>query len=111
MSVERNVTLHDGAELTSGNGNTFTIDGLYGAAYLNVKSVAGSPGTLDVIVEERDPVTGQFYTVATFAQVAQSTTKEKVALPTLFTNTLRASWTVVGGSPGYDFEVGIYTKE
>jgi hypothetical protein len=102
----KTATLHaSGAELASGNGAGVNCRSNIGAVYLSVTGVAGSPGLLDVTVEEQDPKSGRWYTIATFAQVAQSTTTEKVALTGFYANNLRAAWTITGPSPGYIFEV------
>lgn len=97
-------TIHaSGTEITSGSGSGVDCKSNVGAVYLDVTGFAGSPDTLDVIVEERQG--GKWYTVATFAQVGNTLATEKVVLTGYYGNILRASWTLSGGTPGFEFKV------
>jgi hypothetical protein len=97
-------TLHaSGTEITSGSGSGVDCKSNAGAVYLDVTAFGNSPDTLDVVVEERQG--GRWYTVATFAQVGNALATEKVALSGYYGNILRASWTLSGGSPGFEFKV------
>ena len=102
-------TLHiSGAELASGVGNPTDCNAEAGAVYLDVTAVTGSPDTLDVTIEERQPGTGNWYTIATFAQVtaAGGVSTERVPFTGFFGRRLRARWVIVGSnSPGWTFEV------
>ncbi|KKM84040.1 hypothetical protein LCGC14_1303330, partial [marine sediment metagenome] len=78
---------------------------------LDVTAYAGTLPTLDVTIEEKDPVSGTYTVLAqfTFAQIGESVTfVRKVAdVQTSLQNgvygaTLRAKW-VIGGSAGQSF--------
>ena len=97
-------TLHaSGIEITSGDGAGVNCKSNAGAVYLEVTAFSNSPDTLDVVVQENQG--GVWYTVATFAQVGNTITTEKVAISGYYGNILRASWTLSAGSPGFEFEV------
>lgn len=113
MSIERSAVLFNGNITVSGTGDRVVIDGLYGSAYVNVINAPTSPDTIDLVIEERDPQTGLWYEVASFTQIDQGSTTERVVLPAVFTNTLRASWTASASfdSAGCDLLVTVFTKE
>jgi hypothetical protein len=101
-------TLHaSGAELASGVGSSQACDAESGAVYLDVTGVSGSPDTLDVTIEERQPGTANWYQIAAFTQVpaAGGVTSERVALSGYFGRRLRTRWVITGSSPGFTFEV------
>ena len=108
----RSATLHAlGAEIASGVGASVNCKADAGAVYLNVTTFGNSPDTLDVTIEEYDGVTKQWYQIAAFTQVGNTTTSERVALSGFFGNLLRARWTLSGGSPGFTFAVGFAGEE
>lgn len=94
-----------GAELASDDGANVNCKADAGAVYLDVTGVAGSPDTLDVVIEEY--AGGNWYQIAAFAQVTDTLVTERIALTGFFGNVLRASWVVSSGasSPGFTFEV------
>ena len=100
-----------GAEIASGVGTGVNCKADAGAVYLSVTTFGASPDTLDVVVEEYDGVTKQWYQIAAFAQVGNTTASERVALTGFFNNLLRARWTLSGGSPGFTFSVGFAGEE
>ena len=111
MSTLHKATLFNGDIAVTSVGNPIPVDGNTGSVYLNV-TTAPPAGTMDVTIEEKDQVTGQWYLVATFAQVTTSTTNEKVPIVLFYGKTLRATATVASvTSPNvYSFVVGYAGK-
>lgn len=93
-------------------GNSGTLGAGWGAvssirAQLNVTAVSGTP-TLTVLIEDSLDGTN-WNTVGTFA--AKTTTgREVINITGLFTDTMRVSWTITGGTPSATFDVIAYTE-
>lgn len=77
-------------------------------AQLNVTAVAGVAPTLDVVLE--DTLDGETWNVvATFAQRG-GIGREVVNASGLFTDRLRARWSVAGTSPSFTFDLHLYSE-
>lgn len=99
------------ARTATGNSVDITLDGGSKlAVYLDVTAASGTSPTLDVTVKAKDPVSGKYFTIGTFAQ------KTVVANEAIFigsgadnefaVKTFRVEYTVGGTSPSFTFSVG-----
>ncbi len=83
-----------------------------GTAYLDVSAHAGTTPTLDVTIEEKDEVSGNYVQIAAFAQVLEVDTTTKVAVPLIQASKLRAVAVIAGaGGESYTYSVGFSGKE
>lgn len=112
MALESVVLANRAAEGSgSANGSPVQIVAKEGSFYLNISAVSGTP-TLDVDIEEQDPVSGAWSVRASFAQQTTTglTRLDVTASPGLPARNYRASWTVGGTTPSFDFTVGFGAK-
>lgn len=79
-----------------------------GKAYLDV--TAGTGTSLDVVIEEKDEVSGKYFTLATFTQ-ATGVTKEAKDVDKIDSGVIRARATVVAGGGSFTYSVGFSGKE
>ena len=95
----------------SANGPAQEIVAKDGAFWLNI-TVAGGTPTLDVDIEEQDPVSGAWSVRASFAQQTTTglTRLDVTDSPGLPARNYRASWTAGGTTPNFDFTVGFGGK-
>lgn len=105
------VILSSTARNSSGSSTDITLtSGSKLAVYLDVTAVAGTSPTLDVKVEAKDPASGKYFTIGTFAQ------KNAVGSEGLFighgadtkfpVRKLRVSYVIAGTTPSLTFSVG-----
>lgn len=115
------LTLHvSGVETVTGNSGDFGFPCRDAIFSLDVTAFGGTTPTLDVTIEEKDPVSGTYTTLAqfSFAQVAGATAFERklADLQTSLQNgtygaVLRAVWTIAGGGgETYTFSLGAQGK-
>ena len=85
--------------------------------FLEITAATGTTPTLDLDVEVKDPVSGKYFVVASFAQKTAAGTDRLSIYPSLtavankaisdlLPTTWRLKWTIGGGSPSFTFSVG-----
>jgi len=112
MARSEEITLHtSGAETADGNSEDFENFQNYEQAvfYLDVTAVSGTSPTLDVTIEEKDPVSGKYFTIGTFAQKT-ATGSERIVINPLYGTILRAKWVIGGTSPSFTFSLSAVCK-
>lgn len=103
--------LASAARTASGNSADLTVHNSSKlAVYLDVTAASGTSPTLDVTVKAKDPVSGKYFTIGTFAQ------KTGVASEAIFigggadvefaVRTYRIEYVIAGTSPSFTFSVG-----
>lgn len=103
------LTILSSATRTASGASAEFVVGNYKEAsfYLNVTAASG---TLDVKIETKDPVSGEWFELAKFAQ-ATAVTKERKADKTMdIGSTIRASYTITGEAPSFTFSLGAVVK-
>lgn len=79
------------------------------AFYLDVTAGSGTTPTLDARVQEKDPVGGKYFDIATFA-LKTGVATERLLVAALAGKTLRAAWTIGGATPSFTFSLGFASK-
>lgn len=103
--------LASAARTASSNSPDLTVyNGAKLAVYLDVTAASGTSPTLDVTVKAKDPASGKYFLVGTFAQ------KTAVASEAIFigggadvefaTRTYRIEYVIAGTTPSFTFSVG-----
>ncbi len=70
---------------------------------LNITAVAGTLPTLNILIEEYDPVSNTYFTIDTIPeQTGAGKVRRTIVTPAIFSGNIRASWTI-GGSAGPSF--------
>lgn len=103
--------LSSAARTASGNSEDIKLEGGSKlAVFLDVTAASGTSPTLDVVVKAKDPASGKYFTIGTFAQ------KTAVANEAIFigggsdsifaTKTFRVEYTLGGTTPNFTFSVG-----
>ena len=79
---------------------------------LDVTKADGNTPTLDVDIEARDPVSGKYFVIDSFAQVTGSVATERRVFSALHEGLLRVAYAIthVSGAD-YDFTVSVQGKE
>lgn len=97
--------LASAARTTTANGGIITGWGAAKTirAQLQVTAASGSTPTLDVLIEDTLDGTN-FNTIGSFTQ-ATGTTREVINITGLFSDRVRISWTITGGSANFTFSV------
>ena len=119
MSQLRTEVLHpSSAETVSGNSADFDAvlsDGP-GVIYVDVTAASGTTPTLDFTLEEKDPTSGQYFTVpdadfdvAPTQIIAVATAR--YTLQNLFGSIYRLVWTIGGASPSFTFAATLQAKD
>ena len=94
---------------TDGNGDDVDVgDYIEAIIFANVSSVSGTDPTLDIVIEGKDPISGNYATIDSFPTITSTGTY--VLQITNFGKTIRARWTVGGTSPSFTFSVGGWFK-
>lgn len=105
------VAAYSAARTVSGTSSDLPIyNGARLAVFLDVTAVSGTTPTLDVVVTAKDPASGKYFAIGTFAQ------KTGVASEAIFigggadtkfpTRTWRIEFTIGGTTPSFTFSVG-----
>ena len=79
--------------------------------YLNVSAHAGTTPTLDVDIEAKDPASGGWIVIASFAQVLEVDSLTAIAPFELPDTRIRANWVIAGTGGSYTFSVGMAAKD
>ncbi len=103
-------TLHpSGAETASVTGSDVAVEPLKAANfYLDVTAIAGdATQTLDVIIQEKDPISGEYFELVTFTQVTTTIGSERknygLSPGELLGKVIRFVATIVGGGAAVSF--------
>lgn len=102
--------LNNAARTASGLSDEFTV-GNYREAifFLNVTDVSGNDVTLDVVMETKDPVSGEWFEIARFAQVTE-TAKEHISVTGGLGSVIRAVYTIAGDGASFTLSLGAVVK-
>lgn len=103
--------LASAARTASGNSPDLTAyNGAKLAVYLDVTAASGTSPTLDVTVKAKDPASGKYFLIGTFAQMTG------IASAAIFigggadvefaTRTYRIEYVIAGTTPSFTFSVG-----
>jgi len=110
VSAVQQTTLHSSAaETASVTGSDVDIEPLKAADfYLDVTAIAGdATQTLDVKIQEKDPVSGKYFDLVSFTQVTTTTTSERKNYGSgageLLGKTIRYVATIAGGGAAVSF--------
>ena len=98
------------AETADTNAGTFEFEPDSGIFVLVVTAQSGTTPTLDVDIEEFDPVSGTWIVAASFTQVGAATPTERITINPVG-NRIRAAWVITGTAGTYSFSVSAYGKE
>jgi hypothetical protein len=103
--------LASGARTISGNSEDIILgSGSRLAVYLDVTAAAGTSPTLDVTVKAKDPASGKYFNIGTFAQknaVGNEAVFIGAGADTKFAvRTFRIEYVVAGTTPSFTFSVG-----
>lgn len=111
LAYEDLIILPSAARTTSGTSAEFTVGNYKEASFfLNVTAVSGTTPTLDVKIQTKDPVSGEWFDIVTFTQ-ATGITKERKADKTIdIGSVIRASYTIGGTTPSFTFSLGAVVK-
>ncbi len=90
---------------STGNGSGFSTNRASGLMSFILNATADTAGTtLDVIIEALDPNSGSWFEVVAFTQIGATTpSSERITVPGIPENTIRAAWVIVGTN--YTFSV------
>lgn len=108
-------TLHaSAAETTTVTGDDLDIEQLKAANfYLDVTAVSGTTPTLDVKIQEKDPVSGKYFDILSFTQATGVTTERKnygSGAGELLGKIIRFVATIGGTDPIFTFSLSIVGK-
>lgn len=105
------VTLHaSAAETVDGNSVDLGFPPKDAVFTLDITAVAGTTPTLDVTIEELDPLSGKYSVIDTFAQQI-SAVKVRRTLAGPFGNAIRAVWVIsTSGGDSFTFSLGAQGK-
>ncbi len=106
MQIEQKTLQASAAQATSKTSDDVPILSRAGQVFLDVTVQVGT--TLDVVVEQKDVVSGKYFVLATFTQ-ATGVTQESKDVDRIDSGVLRARGTQVGGS--FTYSVGFSGKE
>lgn len=111
LAYENLTILTSQARTVSGTSAEFTVGNYKEASFfLNVTAVSGTAPTLDVVIQTKDPVSGEWFDIVTFTQ-ATGVTKERKADKTIdIGSVIRASYTIGGTDPSFTFSLGAVVK-
>lgn len=100
------------ARTASGDTSATPIDvGKYKEAlfFLDVTDVAGTSPTLDVAIKTKDPISGKWFDLVSFAQVTAISSEMK-AVNGLIGSQIAAFYTIAGDTPSFTFSLGAVLK-
>ena len=109
------ITLHpSGAETATVTGSDVDVERLKAANFcLDVTAVAGTTPTLDVAIQEKDPVSGHYFNLVSFPQVttvASHRTQYGSGAGELLGKTIRYVATIGGTTPSFTFSLSMVGK-
>lgn len=110
MQVERHTLHASTAEVADGDGPAVNIRSRAGVFVLDVSAASGTTPTLDVDIEEQDPVSGAWFVVDTFAQLVAAGNERRVLTP-IYGFRFRAAFVITGTTPEFTFTVSFQGKE
>lgn len=119
MTQLRTEVLHPSSAETA-SGNSADLDAILsdgpGVVYVDVTAVSGTTPTLDFTVEEKDPTSGQYFTVPDgdydLAPVQITATGvARYTLQNLFGSIYRLVWAIGGASPSFTFAATLQAKD
>jgi len=113
--VVQQTTLHpSGAETATVTGSDVDIEPLKAANfYLDVTAVSGTTPTLDVKIQEKDPVSGKYFDLVSFTQVTAVITQRKnygSGAGELLGKVIRFVATIGGTTPSFTFSLSMVGK-
>ncbi len=95
------------------SGNSGAVEGFEVAsrlrAQLEVTATSGTSPTLDVVLEDTVDQGATLNAIGTFTQKV-GPGREVINVTNLFTDRLRARWTVAGTTPSFTFSVRVYSE-
>lgn len=95
---------------TSGLSDEFEVGDYKEATFfLNVTAVSGTDVTLDVVIETKDPVSGEWFEITRFNQVTE-TAKEHISVTGGLGSVIRAVYSITGGGASFTFSLGAVVK-
>ena len=113
LSIQSEQFAASAARTANGNTQSTPIDcGLMkeGNFFLDVTVVSGTSPTLDVVVQTKDPESGDWFTLTSFTQ-ATGVTAEMKSVAANMGNKLAIAWTIGGSdTPTFTFSVGAILK-
>ncbi len=103
--------LASAARTTSGQSADITLsNGSMLAVYLDVTAASGTSPTLDVTVKAKDPASGKYFTIGSFAQKTGAASEAVFigggADVEFAVRTFRVEYVIGGTSPSFTFSVG-----
>jgi len=109
------LTLHPSqTETQDGNSGDFYIGHAKTVIFvLDVTAFGGTTPTLDVKIQNKDPVSGKYDDAVTFTQVGEATSTQWKYAPDSgkeLANHIRVVWTLGGTNPSYKFSVSAILK-
>jgi len=115
VSAVQQTTLHpSGAEIASVTGSDVDIEPLKAANfYLDVTAVSGTTPTLDVKIQEKDPVSGKYFDLVSFTQVTAVISERKnygSGVGELLGKIIRFVATISGTTPSFTFSLSMVGK-
>lgn len=104
-----------GNEASNGNTSDFAVGWAKTPIFvINCDQAGGTSPTLDVTIETKDPISGEYDTIATFTQITSSPANEFLhALDTgkMLGNVIRVKWEIGGtNNPNFTFSVSAILK-
>jgi len=115
VSAVQQTTLHpSGAETASVTGTDVDIEPLKAANfYLDVTAVSGTTPTLDIKIQEKDPVSAKYFDLVSFTQVTAVTTERKQygsGVGELPGKIIRFAAIIGGTTPSFTFSLSMVGK-
>lgn len=105
------VILNNSARSTSGTSTEITVGNYREASFfLNVTSVSGTSPTLDVVIQTKDPASGEWFDIVTFNRATGITKEHKFDKSVGFGSVIRARYTIGGTGASFTFSVGAVVK-
>jgi len=78
--------------------------------FLEVTAVSGTSPTLDVTIDTKNPITGQWHTLHTFSQMT-STGKQMARISDCLGAIIAPTWTIGGTDPSFTFSITVILKD
>ena len=108
-------TLHtSGAETATVTGLDVNVEQLKAANfYLDVTAVSGTTPTLDVKIQEKDPVSGKYFDLVSFTQQTAISSERKsygLGAGELLGEVIRYVATIAGTTPSFTFSLSMVAK-
>lgn len=111
MKVSNHPLHASAARTATGNGSAVHVTGDKAVMFLDCSAASGTSPTLDVKLQGKDPISGNWFdTGDSFAQLT-TTGSERVEIAALPDADIRCVYTIGGTSPSFTFSVVLVTKE